>query len=182
MASLGTQKEARVVEEVTAGWKVYDSTTRVWSEQAGVRVVRYAAAVQEELLAEKRVAEEELLAAEARLRAAEARLMAEEAKRKEDEARRKEEEESRKEKEASAMSAIRKEEEAGEVAAKRKEEEARAEGEGGGGEEEGGGAASGTSSEARQHQHRGDKGSRPLRASRLQNTPAQRKPRTALGL
>jgi len=46
MASLGTQKEAGVVEEVTAGWKVYDSTTKVWSEQAGVRVVRHAAAVQ----------------------------------------------------------------------------------------------------------------------------------------
>ena len=26
MASLGTQKEARMVEEVTAGWAVYDST------------------------------------------------------------------------------------------------------------------------------------------------------------
>ena len=39
------QKEAGVVEEVTAGWYVYDSTTKVWSEQAGVRVVRYAAAV-----------------------------------------------------------------------------------------------------------------------------------------
>ena len=34
------QKEAGVVEEVTAGWYVYDSTTKVWSEQAGVRVVR----------------------------------------------------------------------------------------------------------------------------------------------
>ena len=56
MASLGTHNDARVVEEVTAGWKVYDSTTKAWSEQAGVRVVRYAAAVQEELLAEKRVA------------------------------------------------------------------------------------------------------------------------------
>ena len=43
MLSLGAQKEAGVVEEVTAGWKVYDSTTKVWSEQAGVRVVRYAA-------------------------------------------------------------------------------------------------------------------------------------------
>ena len=46
MSSLGNQKEAMVVEEVTAGWKVYDATTKVWSEQAGVRVVRYAAAVQ----------------------------------------------------------------------------------------------------------------------------------------
>jgi hypothetical protein len=46
MCSLGNQKEAGVVEEVTAGWNVYDSTTKVWSEQAGVRVVRYAAAVQ----------------------------------------------------------------------------------------------------------------------------------------
>jgi hypothetical protein len=45
MHSLGYQKEAGVVEEVTAGWYVYDSTTKVWSEQAGVRVVRYAAAV-----------------------------------------------------------------------------------------------------------------------------------------
>jgi hypothetical protein len=42
MYSLGSQKEAWVVEEVTAGWGVYDSTTKVWSEQAGVRVVRYA--------------------------------------------------------------------------------------------------------------------------------------------
>jgi hypothetical protein len=112
MASLGTQKEAGVVEEVTAGWKVYDATTRVWSEQAGVRVVRCAAAVQEELLAG---------------------LMAVEAKRKEDEARRKEEEESRKEKEARAVAAKRKEEEAmaaaaarAAAAAQRKEERARA--------------------------------------------------------
>jgi hypothetical protein len=28
-----------MVEEVTAGWNVYDSTTKVWSEQAEVRVV-----------------------------------------------------------------------------------------------------------------------------------------------
>jgi hypothetical protein len=40
MHSLGTQKEAWVVEEVTDGWNVYDATTKVWSEQAGVRVVR----------------------------------------------------------------------------------------------------------------------------------------------
>ena len=40
MVSLGDQKEAGVVEEATAGWQVYDSTTKVWSEQAGVRVVR----------------------------------------------------------------------------------------------------------------------------------------------
>jgi hypothetical protein len=40
MHSLGTQKEAGVVEEVTGGWNVYDSTTKVWSVQAGVRVVR----------------------------------------------------------------------------------------------------------------------------------------------
>ena len=40
MCSLGAQKEAGVVEEATAGWQVYDSTTKVWSEQAGVRVVR----------------------------------------------------------------------------------------------------------------------------------------------
>ena len=46
MHSLGYQKEAGVVEDVTAGWNVYDSTTKVWSEQAGVRVVRHAAAVQ----------------------------------------------------------------------------------------------------------------------------------------
>jgi hypothetical protein len=46
MLSLGAQKEVGVVEEVTAGWKVYDSNTKVWSEQAGVRVVRHAAAVQ----------------------------------------------------------------------------------------------------------------------------------------
>jgi hypothetical protein len=45
MLSLGAQKEAGVVEEVTAGWQVYDSTTKVLSEQAGVRVVRHAAAV-----------------------------------------------------------------------------------------------------------------------------------------
>ena len=38
MASLGTQKE--VVEKVKAWWNVYDSTTNVWSKQAGVRVVR----------------------------------------------------------------------------------------------------------------------------------------------
>jgi len=46
MHALGIQKEAGVVEEVTAGWKVYDSTTKVWSEQAGVRVVRHEAAMQ----------------------------------------------------------------------------------------------------------------------------------------
>ena len=39
------QKEAGVVEEVTAGWNVYDSTTKVWSEQAGVRVVRHVGAI-----------------------------------------------------------------------------------------------------------------------------------------
>ena len=42
MYSLGSQKEAWVVEEVTAGWGVYDSTTKVWSVLTGVRVVRYA--------------------------------------------------------------------------------------------------------------------------------------------
>jgi hypothetical protein len=78
MHSLGTQKEAGVVEEVTAGWNVA-ADGNSFSKQAGVRVVRYAAAVQEELLAGLRAAE---------------------AKRKEDEAKRKEEEESRKEKKA----------------------------------------------------------------------------------
>jgi hypothetical protein len=39
MASRGAQKEAGVVEDVTAGWMVADAT-KVWSEQAGVRVVR----------------------------------------------------------------------------------------------------------------------------------------------
>ena len=120
MHSLGTQKEAGVVEEVTAGWNVADGNS--FSKQAGVRVVRYAAAVQEELLAGLRAAEARLRAAEAGLMAAEAGLRAAEAKRKEDEARRKEEEESRKEKEARVMAAMRKEEEARAVAAKRKEE------------------------------------------------------------
>ena len=44
MHSLGNQKEAGVVEEVTSGWNVGDG--KIFSEQAGVRVVRYAAAVQ----------------------------------------------------------------------------------------------------------------------------------------
>ncbi len=44
MHSLGNQKEAGVVEEVTAGWNVADGNS--FSEQAGVRVVRHAAAVQ----------------------------------------------------------------------------------------------------------------------------------------
>jgi hypothetical protein len=39
MHSLGTQNEERVVEEVTAGWNVYNSTTDVWSEQVGMREV-----------------------------------------------------------------------------------------------------------------------------------------------
>ena len=44
MHSLGNQKEAGVVEEVTAGWNVADGNS--FSEQAGVRVVRHASAVQ----------------------------------------------------------------------------------------------------------------------------------------
>jgi hypothetical protein len=80
MASLDTQKEARVVEEVTAGWNIADGNS--FSKQAGVRVVRYAAAVQEELLAGLRVAEAGLRAAEAGLMTAEAGLRAAEAKRK----------------------------------------------------------------------------------------------------
>jgi hypothetical protein len=49
MVSRGNQKEAGVVEEVTAGWAVCDSITKVWSEQAGVRVVQQAQQAQQQL-------------------------------------------------------------------------------------------------------------------------------------
>ena len=41
MTSLGSAKEAGVVEEARGGWQVYDASAEVWKEQAGVRVVRH---------------------------------------------------------------------------------------------------------------------------------------------